>query len=199
LLVTEEDYVDPTCEGGEGTFSTWHIPYLDAEQSAKDNPDARRDLGKMTPLDNWNSELMDTGEDTIAGALCSAHYFTYHDAGFIAQGWYQQGTRILDVRDPADIKQVGYFYAGASETWHSYWVPERDAEGNVTGKDTNIVYTNDGVRGIDVLRVTLPTTDPEETEDLKAPILKAWLNPRTLKASKPSAKFGYLCRIAGTL
>jgi hypothetical protein len=103
------------------------------------------------------------------------------------------------VRDPRDIKQVGYFYAGASETWHAYWVPERDAEGKATGRDTNIVYTNDVARGIDVLRVTLPTSDPEDTEDLKAPILKGWLNPNKLKASKPSAAFGYLCRIAGTL
>lgn len=198
LLVTEEDYLDPTCGGGEGTFSTWHIPYLDAAQTNVDNPDKRRDRGKMTPLDNWNTELLGTGKDTIAGALCSAHYFTYHDAGFIAQAWYQQGTRILDVRDPSDIKQVGYFYTGASETWHAYWAPERDATGMATGRDSNIVYTND-VHGIDVLRVTLPATDPADTEDLKAPILKAWLNPNKLKASKPSAAFGYLCRIAGTL
>jgi hypothetical protein len=196
LLVTEEDYLDPTCEA-EGTFSTWYIPYLDNEQYMKDNPQLKNNMGRMEPLDNWNSEIMDTGEKTVAGALCSAHYFTYHDAGFIAQGWYQQGTRILDVRNPRDIKQVGYFFTGETETWHAYWVPERDAAGKVTGKDTNIIYTNDVARGIDVLRVTLPTTPPSETVPLKAPILPQWLGGAFV-SSAPSNGFGYLCRLAGT-
>ncbi len=196
LLVTEEDYLDPTCEA-EGTFSTWYIPYLDNEQYESDNPLHKSNMGRMEPLDNWNSEILDTGEKTVAGALCSAHYFTYHDAGFIAQGWYQQGTRILDVRNPRDIKQVGYYFTGDTETWHAYWVPERDAQGKVTGKDTNIVYTNDVARGMDVLRVTLPTTPPGETDPIRAPILPQWLTG-TFSSSAPSSKFGYLCRQIGT-
>ncbi len=203
LLATEEDYDNPVCGGGagEGTFSTWHIPYLDVAQSQKDNPgtEARpqglHNKGKITPLDTWNTEILNSGQPTVAGALCSAHYFTFHDAGFIAQGWYQQGTRILDVRDPADIKQVGYFFTGASETWHAYWVPERDAEGNVTGRDTNILYTNDVARGIDVLRVTLPDTAPEATVDLTAPILPQWLSQEAIISSPASKRFGFLCRI----
>jgi hypothetical protein len=207
LLVTEEDYASPVCQDGstsvEGTFSTWYIPYADAQQYNSDNPrnesgQFAKHKGKMTPLDTWNSEVLDTGTPTPAGAFCSAHYFTFHDAGFIAQGWYQQGMRVLDVRNPRDIKQVGYFFTGDTETWHAYWVPERDAQGHVTGADTDIVYTNDVARGIDVLKVTLPTTPPSETEDMKAPILQAWLSP-TLRTSKPSARFGYICRIAGTL
>ena len=197
LLVTEEDYLDPTC-ASEGTFSTWYIPYLDNEQYEKDNPLHKNNLGRMEPLDNWNSEILDTGEKTIAGALCSAHYFTYHDAGFIAQGWYQQGTRILDVRNPRDIKQVGYYFTGDTETWHAYWVPERDAQGKVTGKDTNIIYTNDVARGIDVLRVTLPTTPPGDTAPIRAPILPQWLTG-TFASSAPSKGFGYMCRLAGSL
>jgi hypothetical protein len=195
LLVTEEDYLHATCEA-EGTFSTWYIPYLDHGQYESDNPLRKSNLGRMEPLDNWNSEIMDTGEKTLAGAFCSAHYFNYHDAGFIAQGWYQQGTRILDVRNPRDIKQVGYFFTGDTETWNAYWVPERDASGKVTGKDTNIVYTNDVARGIDVLRVNLPTTPPSSTTDLTAPILPQWLSGAFVTSS-PSEAFGYLCRLAG--
>lgn len=196
MLITEEDYLDPTCQGGEGSFQTWRVPYVDAQQYAGDNPDFRPAQGKIEPLDMWNTELLDSGRRSIAGALCSAHYFTYHEGGFVAQGWYQQGTRILDVRDPSDIKQVGYFFTGASETWSAYWVPEYDASGHQTGRDTNLVYTAD-VRGIDVLRVGLPTTAPAETAELRAPILPQWLaGTAPAGASAPSKDFGYLCRLS---
>ena len=197
LLVTEEDYDNPRCGGGagEGTFSTWYIPYQDADQYAADNPAYKKNLGQMTPLDTWNTEILNTGQGTVAGALCSAHYFTYHDAGFIAQGWYQQGTRILDVRNPHDIKQVGYFFTGASETWHAYWVPEY-VDGVQTGRDTNIVYTNDAARGIDILRVGLPETPAEGTAPVEAPILPQWLAAGVnAVASLPSDDWGYLCRL----
>jgi hypothetical protein len=150
----------------------------------------------MTPLDNWNTEILNTGQPTVAGAFCSAHYFTFHDSGFIAQGWYQQGTRILDVRNPKNIKQVGYYFTGDTETWHAYWVPARDSKGRATGKDTNIIYTNDVSRGIDILKVTLPGSKPKDTKPIEAPILPQWLGataPAT--ASTPSKKFGYLCRM----
>ena len=199
LLVTEEDYDNPVCGGdaGEGTFSTWYVPYKDTQQYAADNPSYRRNGGAMTPLDNWNTEILDSGQRTVAGALCSAHYFTYHDAGFVAQGWYQQGTRILDVRDPHDIKQVGYFFTGATETWHAFWVPEYDENGVQTGRDTDLVYTNDAARGIDILRVGLPETDAEDTTPIRAPILPQWLAAgANTVASLPSEDWGYLCRLS---
>jgi len=200
VLATEEDYDSPLCEGGEGTFSTWHVPYLDAAQYAEDNPALAANRGRMTPLDTWNTEILDTGMPTVAGAFCSAHYFTYHDSGFIAQAWYQQGTRILDVRNPRDIKQVGYFFTGASETWHTYWVPDYDNDGKQTGRQSRIVYTNDAARGIDVLRVVLPATPPQSTVALQAPVLDSWLGGvggAGVKASAPSPVFGYACRLAG--
>jgi hypothetical protein len=206
LLITEEDYDSPDCQGAagvdapEGGFSTWHVPYISAEQYGVDNPQLKRNMGKITPLDTWNTELVvDGGGPTPAGALCSAHYFTYHQDGFVAQGWYQQGTRILDVRNAHDIKQVGYFFGAVSETWHAYWVPERDATGKVTGKSTNIIYTNDVARGIDVLKVTLPATTPADTTPLRAPILPQWLSGVGMVSSAPSDKFGFVCRIPGSL
>ena len=203
LLVTEEDYDSPDCQGTvgidapEGGFSTWAVPYLDAGQHLVDNPELKGDAGTVYPLDTWNTELYDTGIATPAGALCSAHYFTTHEAGFVAQGWYGQGTRILDVRDPSDITQVGYFIAAdTSETWHAYWVPERDADGAVTGHDTNIVYTNDAVRGIDVLQVELPETAPEDTPGVIAPILGAWLDPA---AAPRLSSAGFGCRLPSSV
>lgn len=197
LLVTEEDYDSPVCGGdaGEGTFSTWHIPYLNAKRYAQDNKGLNPNAGAMKPLDNWNSEILDSGQRTVAGAFCSAHYFTFHDSGFIAQGWYQQGTRILDVRNPKNIKQVGYFFTGDTETWHAYWVPERNNKGQMTGRDSNIVYTNDVARGLDILKVSLPKSSPKETKNKRAPILPQWLAGAPSTASLPSRKLGFICRI----
>ena len=202
-LITEEAYENPDCQQtavsqlpAEGGFSTWYVPYMDAAQYATDNPGRAANKGGITPLDTWNSELANSGMPTPAGALCSAHYFTYHQAGFVAQGWYAQGTRILDVRNPRDIKQVGYFFTGASETWHAYFVPARDAAGKVTGEMTNIVYTNDVARGIDVLKVTLPSAAPADTQPVEAPILPQWLDLATGSAALPSKDWGYLCRLA---
>ena len=199
VLITEEDYDSPDCQGElgidapEGGFSTWHLPYMNAAQYEVDNPTAKANFGKITPLDTWNTELAASGTPTPAGALCSAHYFTFHQDGFVAQGWYQQGTRILDVRDPRDIKQVGYFFAGSSETWHAYWVPEY-VDGKQTGKSSDVVYTNDVARGIDVLKVELPQTDPDGTVPLQAPILPQWL-AAAVASSPPSDKLGYVCRL----
>ena len=212
LLITEEDYVHASASGAgrcgnyEGAFSTWHIPYLDAERYAQQNPAGanltsadRKAYGKGTiaPLDLWNTELLSSGQATPAGAFCSAHYFDYHQDGIVAQGWYQQGTRFLDVRDPSNIKQVGYFFTGALETWGAYWVPEYDAEGNQTGKKTDLVYTNDVVRGVDILRFDFASLSaPADTEPVEAPILPQWLAPAgVVPASLPSTKFGYLCRL----
>ena len=179
LLATEEDYDNPVCGGdaGEGTFSTWHVPYLDAAQYDADNPGKKTGNGRIAPLDSWNTEILDSGTRTPAGALCSAHYFTVDDAGFVAQAWYAQGTRILDVRDPSDIKQVGFFIPAASEVWIPYFVPEYGPDGKQTGKSTDIIYTNDVVRGIDVLRFTPPATAPAATASVAAPILPQWLEP----------------------
>ena len=190
LLATEEDYDNPVCGGdaGEGSFSTWYIPYLDGAQYKADNPSFATKYGKgsIKPLDSWNSEILDTGTRTPLGALCSAHYFTVNDAGFVAQAWYQQGTRILDVRNPSDIKQVGYFFTGATETWIPYFVPQYGPDGRQTGKSTDLIYTNDVARGIDVLKFTAPTTAPEDTAPVRAPILPQWFGPGTdLVATDP--------------
>lgn len=188
LLVTEEDYIDTTCQT-EGSFQTWHVPELDPAV----NPGGVPGQGTVTPLDQWNTELLDSGVKTPAGAFCSAHYFDYHQDGFVAQGFYQQGIRILDVRDPADIKQVGYWVTGAQESWGAYWVPERDENGHVTGEKTNLIYTNDPSRGIEILEVALPSSAPEATADRSAPTLAEWHEPNPAMAARASQQWGYAC------
>jgi hypothetical protein len=170
-LVTEEDYDSVSCDSEgdleEGSFETWFIPSLDvATYTGGVEPNG----GTITPLDRYNTTVIGTDTRTPAGAFCSGHWFDVHQDGFVAQGFYQQGLRLLDVRDAHDIKEFGYVFAGASEVWDAYWVPARDADGQATGEQTNLVYTADLIRGIDVFEVDLDAeADPvEESDDREA-------------------------------
>jgi hypothetical protein len=103
-----------------------------------------------------------------AGAFCSAHWFDYHQDGFVAHGFYQAGLRILDVKDPRNIAQIGYATTAVTETWDAYWVPVRDEDGVMTGEKTNIVYTADLTRGVDVYEVDLPALTEEQAAEKAA-------------------------------
>ena len=50
----------------------------------------------------------------------------------------------------------------ATEVWDAYWVPQRNANGVAQAKKTNIVYTTDLVRGLDVYEVDVPGKDLSE-------------------------------------
>jgi hypothetical protein len=81
--------------------------------------------------------------------------------------------------------------------WGAYWVPEYDEQGVQTGERTDIVYTADHVRGMDVLRVGLPETDAAGTDDLRAPILPQWVGAAasTLAGWQADPDFGWACPI----
>ena len=165
LLVTEEDYLNDgdevACERA-GSFQTWYVPDLDGAAYRLKNPTGSTvDVGTVTPLDATNApaEFGVGGVSLPASAFCSAHWFDVHQDGFVAQGWYGAGLQILDVRDPRNIAQLGYASGLATEVWDAYWVPVRNSAGKaVPGKKTNLVYTADAVRGIEVFEVTLPTS-----------------------------------------
>ena len=163
LLVTEEDYLyngDEIACDRAGSFQTWYVPDLDGAAYRAKNPDGTTvGVGTVTPLDATNAPAEFGGGASLpVGAICSAHWFDVHQDGFVAQGWYGAGLRILDVRDARNITQLGYATAVATEVWDAYWVPVRNSAGKaVPGKKTNLVYTADAVRGVEVFEVTLPT------------------------------------------
>lgn len=143
LLVTEEDYENTDCATA-GSFQTWHVGSLDGTP------------GTITPLDRINPVDLGEGVSTPQMAFCSAHWFDVHPSGIVAQGYYEGGLRLIDVRDARDIKEYGYVASGLSEVWDAYWVPERNKKGVAGASKTNIVYTVDAVRGLDVYTVDLP-------------------------------------------
>jgi hypothetical protein len=142
LLVTEEDYEQTDCSKA-GSFQTWWVKRLDG------TPDA------IVPLDKV--ELSDLGSYPLPqGAFCSAHWFSYHPSGIVTAGFYGGGTQLVDVRDPGHLKPYGHATWGVSEVWDSYWVPVYSRKGVDTGRLSNLVYSVDLVRGLDVYSVDLP-------------------------------------------
>ena len=135
VAITEEDYLKPTCEG-QGSVQTWRI-------TDERNPDGSI---KLELLDMWTTELNElvnfTGRSPVTGN-CSAHWFD-EQGGMLAQGWYDQGVRFLDISNPRDIKQVAY-YATTGTFWAAYFAPLDPTHGTV--------YALDLTSGIDVLYV----------------------------------------------
>jgi hypothetical protein len=137
LLITEEDYLETDCSKA-GSFQTWKI----------------NSFGKpIRPLDKV--ELTDLGGPTEVvkprDVFCSAHWFDYHQSGIVAIGYYGGGTRLLDVRDPRNIKSFGYAVGG--QTWDSYWAPQRRRNGVAEFDRTNLLYSVDLVDGLTVYKV----------------------------------------------
>jgi hypothetical protein len=148
LLVTEEDYENTDCATA-GSMQTWKVGGLGSSDGTP---------GTITPLDRINPVDIGEGVSAPQMAFCSAHWFDYHPSGIVAQGFYEGGLRLIDVRDATDIKEYGYVASGLSEVWDAYWVPQRNKNGIAGSGRTNIVYTVDAVRGLDVYTVDLPGT-----------------------------------------
>jgi LVIVD repeat len=180
LLVTEEDYIDtdeeqPGSCNGQGKFETYRI---------------RLKAKKLTNLDTWKTELngllTDGSEDSKAPLTvnCSSHWFD-QQAGIVAVGWYEQGTRFLDTTNPSNIRQVGYYLPANGSTWAAYWAPKDESK--------SIVYTTDAYRGLDVLRID---GGGRNSPTRRAPIPQAWYAPTgKIDGYVASKKFGYLCPI----
>ncbi len=170
LLVTEEDYANDgdeiVCDRA-GTFQTWEIPSLDAAGYSAGTVGG----GSIRPLDLINPVKAGDGLSAPVGGFCSAHWFDYHQSGIVAQGYYQQGLRFLDVRDARDLAQYGYVTGGASEVWDAYWVPQRSASGVAQDKKSNLVYSTDLVRGLEVYEVDVPSKDLGEEPSGPLPAL----------------------------
>jgi hypothetical protein len=171
IAITEEDYAKPTCEG-QGSFQTWKI-------TGERNSDGSL---KLVMLDMWTTELNELASfegRSPATGNCSAHWFD-EDRGLIAQGWYDQGVRFLDITSPGDIKQVGY-YATTGTFWAAYFAP-----GDPTGQT---VYGLDTAGGIDVLHIDRPSGGMKER---RKPASSSDLSSGSQTAT-PTRRWGFAC------
>jgi hypothetical protein len=147
VYVTEEDYSRPGCRGA-GSFETWNLPMKDEVQ--EDGTIKRVITGEpMTPIDKWETELLQGTAQPAA--MCSAHYFDIKQ-NVVAQAWYEQGLRLLDVSDPANIRQIGYFIPPNGESWAAYFAP--------TDPAGRIFYLLDASLGVVVAEYDRPEEGP---------------------------------------
>ncbi|HUR51676.1 MAG TPA: hypothetical protein VMZ11_06095 [Mycobacteriales bacterium] len=131
-LVVTEEVTESDCPGS-GKLVTYDLRSTYGGAGFRSTK-ARR--FRMSPLDTW------TPEKQAGSSGCdSAHYFTDRGDGLLAMAFYAQGTRFLDVRNPRDIRQVGFYRPTDANTWAAYWRPG------------GYVFVADLVRGVDVLKV----------------------------------------------
>jgi hypothetical protein len=130
VLYATEENISPLCSDS-GRFTTYDLKGTFRGQGWRN---IARTHHRMRVLDTW------TPEDQEGAAGCSsAHYFTSRGDGVFANAFYEQGVRFLDVSDPRDIRQIGWYRPTDSNTWAAYW-------------HAGLVYVADVQRGVDVLR-----------------------------------------------
>jgi hypothetical protein len=120
VAVTEEDFGD-RCRSA-GSFQTWSFGGHGRQMSVLDTFEVERDP--------WSR------------LICSAHWFDIRD-GLVAQGYYEAGLRLLDVRDPRNIRQVGFWVPQAGLIWAAVFAP--------TDPTGSTVYAVDHQAGIQVV------------------------------------------------
>jgi hypothetical protein len=178
VAVTEEDYTRPGCKG-QGSLQTWQI-------SDELNSDGTQ---KLRLLDQWTTELNElrelkgrSDEQIPATANCSAHWFDESN-GLLAQGWYDQGIRFMDISNPRDIRQVGY-YVTQGEYWAAYFAP--------SDPKRQVVYALDTAGGLDVLALDRNGARlGARSRRVKAPVSRRAVTRRS--KLEPTARWGFAC------
>jgi hypothetical protein len=98
-------------------------------------------------------------------ANCTMHNFNVlagADRDVLVSSAYAAGTTMVDFTDAANPKEVGHLDPHGANTWSAYWY-------------NGHIYTNDGGRGVDAIRVTDPATAGARN--------LAWSNPQTQDAA----------------
>lgn len=115
-----------------GAFMTW-----DASRTATTK--------QFTLLDSYRvpEASVDKGGAAAVETYCS-HWFTtrpgWKDGGDVAIGWYENGTRFVNVAKSGKITQTGFFTPVGASSSAAYWVSK------------DLLYVLDYQRGLDILR-----------------------------------------------
>ena len=135
ILMQGEQNATQRCSDTTGPFQTWSTAGWKKSKTMK----------LVDTFRVANGTYQD-GSPAVNALGCSAHWFqehrTFKNGGLVTIGYYEHGTRFLDVASNGKIKEVGWFLPHAGSTSAAYWVTDR------------IVYSVDYSRGIDILRYT---------------------------------------------
>jgi hypothetical protein len=120
-----------------------------------------------------------------------AHWFSTHpdyaDGGLVAAGWYEHGTRFLNVdHKTGQISEAGWFYPVGGSTSAAYWI------------DDQYLYVVDYQRGIDILRYTgKPAAGTKKVDGVvAAPRVPSLARQRIAQAQMGSER--YVCPLPGS-
>ncbi len=164
VLYATEENITSNCNTS-GRFATYD---LRGSLNGEGWKDIATTKFRMRALDTW------TPQDQEGSTGCaSAHYLDSRGDGILAYAFYGQGTRFLDVSNPKDIRQVGYFRPNGASTWAPYFHKDH-------------VYIADNSRGIDIIKFE---GEPEAGPEVAAPTL------RRVPTQRMDRGFGYLCPI----
>jgi hypothetical protein len=133
LIVTEETFNDGCVNDGLLVLASLKGSY--EGQGWRSTP---QKPFRLQTLGTWNVAGQEGSRSDTDD--CSAHYFDVKD-GVLAMGFYSQGTRFIDVRDPTNPRQIAYYRPDDARVWAAYY-------------HGGYVYVADHSRGIDVLRPT---------------------------------------------
>ena len=103
LIGTEEEFNSDCKSDGRLVVSDLTDSW-GGEQALNSTPTAPY---RMKPLDTFHP-AQDTPETVSTDAGRSAHYFELRKST-LAQAWYAQGLRLVDVSDARNLRQVGYY------------------------------------------------------------------------------------------
>lgn len=177
VLATEEAFGSNTCDG-VGVFV---IASLEGSYDGEAWASTPADPFRLETVSTWSP----AGEDgtDIAAPFCSAHYFE-RDSNIVAYSWYAQGTRFLDISNPADPIQVAYFRPDDSVSYAPFFHGDH-------------VYIADIARGIDIVRIDEGATAASNRRaPVEAPPMSAAARANVAALSarfSADPDYGYLC------
>jgi hypothetical protein len=105
--------------------------------------DSLEDTAVEEPLSHWKVPRIQGDTPN-----CTMHNFNtlpIRGRDMLVSSAYAAGTTVLDFTDASNPVEVGHHDPHGANTWSSYWY-------------NGHVYTNDGGRGVDVMRLKDPTT-----------------------------------------
>lgn len=131
LLVGGETSGTDCADKQAGAFMTW------------DTKDWRR-TGSFTLVDEYRAPDGLPTEGAFPAETYCTHWFTtrpgYRNGGLVAEGWYEHGTRFLDISKKGAISEAGWFIPAGTTASAAYWVTK------------DVVYLVDYNRGLDIVR-----------------------------------------------
>ncbi|CAA9481167.1 MAG: hypothetical protein AVDCRST_MAG85-681, partial [uncultured Solirubrobacteraceae bacterium] len=130
VLYATEENLNSDC-GKSGRFVTYDLQGTFDGEGFRDTAKTKH---RMQVLDTWTPEKAEG-----ATGCASAHYFASRGDGLFANAFYEQGVRFLDVSNPSDIRQVGWWRPDDANTFATYF---RDGH----------VFVADFTRGVEILK-----------------------------------------------